>query len=81
MTSTRLLLRCLTIFTRCDSPPESVSVSRFKVEILETDIHQILQSLDQRLQNGRGVRFLDGLDHIDQLARLPSQPARRCCAR
>ena len=22
ITSTRLLLRCLTIFTRCDSPPE-----------------------------------------------------------
>src|SRR6266851_551074 len=30
-TSTRLLLRCLTILMRCDSPPDSVSVSRLRL--------------------------------------------------
>src|SRR6266567_4595065 len=31
MTSTRLPLRCLTILTRCDSPPDSVSVARSRL--------------------------------------------------
>ena len=70
ITSTRLLPRCFTIRTRCDSPPDSVSVSRLRLRYSSPISTTACSRSTSAFTIGAGLGLFDRAHHLQQLADL-----------